>query len=491
MLTGIVRDRTVGAKVSGIVILLLTYSRGIFQESFWSDDYAIMGIRSMARHVLGDARPASAGLFSLSFSLIHSPGNAWVLRLLAFVAVVWIFLRLANSIQDTSHRAIGIFALAVGLCIPSFQLYIHWTIVWCFSWAALAGLYSFYFWFSRRIFKKLIAVALLALALTIYPPAALFFFASIAVINVLNQSKITIFISQAVRALILFAISLPVSAFAALIAIRIAGISASGRVQLVQVADIPRKVIWILTRPLVVGLRPFTIDSPTPKIALFTVLPMIAVLTLGLRRQSMEMEERFLWRALIVVAPLLLSLLPIVVSSDNQIEFRVLPGYCWGLAVLGVYFLLIEIEALFAKVGINVKQRQTLGLLISGVLSLVVIVSVNLRYEQFFAEPYREKSAFLNEKISNCLKDKNVKDILILPPKYAFPTFQNLGVFSMTTDLASPWVPQPNVALLLRQRNITLPVSYNEKRPASLKIAQGECLIDLEEFRELLLKNSS
>jgi hypothetical protein len=365
-------------------------------------------------------------------------------------------------------------------------MYVHWSIVWFFSWAALAGLYSFQFWTSQQIFKKLLAIVLLSIALTMYPPAALFFFAAITVINVLNQSKSSKFLSEAIQALVLLTLSILVSAFSVIITMQMAGISPNERVRLVQLSEIPRKIIWIFTRPLIVGLRPFTIDSPTPKLAVLTSLPVIFILFLGILRQSRQLGEFFLHRVFAIVFPLLLTLIPIAVTSDNQIEFRILPGYCWGVAAIGSFFLLTEFDKWLVTYGFKGRALKVGSLLAASILSLVAIISVNSHYDQFFGGPYNKKTAFLNAKIASCLSVRDVKTILILPPKEPFPIFQRLGVFSMSTDLASSWVPKPNVELLLRERKAALAVSYLDVRPVVLKIAETECVIDLEEFRALL-----
>ena len=150
------------------------------------------------------------------------------------------------------------------------------------------------------------------------------------------------------------------------------------------------------------------------------------------------------------------------------------------------FFLLKEIREWLTTFNSNRKLEKTILLLFSITLSLVAITSVNLHYMQLFGGPYQTKTAFLNAKISSCFNEQLVEKILILPPKEPFPSFPRLGVFSMSTDLASPWVPKPNVELLLKERKIDVPVVYLEIRPSSIKVVKTECIIDLEEFRKLL-----
>ena len=176
-------------KIGCFVIIFIAYSPGVFKESFWSDDYpALMDTPAMAQHFFRDGRPTAAGILSISFSLLGDPANAWILRSLSLLALLLIFLFLADRISNPKYRNVGVFSMAIAFCLPSFQMYVHWSLTWFFLWSTLAGLYSFDFWSSRLILTKMLAVLLLVFALTIYPPTALFFFAAIVVTNVLNES---------------------------------------------------------------------------------------------------------------------------------------------------------------------------------------------------------------------------------------------------------------------------------------------------------------
>jgi len=234
-------------------------------------------------------------------------------------------------------------------------------------------------------------------------------------------------------------------------------------------------------------VAPIMIDSPTPKIALITALPVIVILIFGIKRQSQHLGESIFYRGIWVALPLVLTLIPLMITSDNQIEFRVLPGYSWGIAALASFFLLVFIDLLLRPLIANVKVRGFTLLIAPAALSLVAVLTINSHYTDLFGAPYQKKNAFLNTSISSCLKSGSIKSVLILPPKLPFPSFQRLGVFSMSTDLASEWVPKPNVELLLRQRGINAPVAYRTTRPLVGEVAETECVIDLEEFRKLLI----
>ena len=471
-----------------LIMIFFAYAPGVFKESFWSDDYpALMDTPSFVQHVLRDARPTAAGLFALSFSLLSGPANAWILRSLALVALLLIFLFISNRVNNSKYGSIGIFSIAIAFCLPSFQMYIHWSTTWFFLWSTLAGLYSFHFWISKIMVRKIMAIFLLILALTIYPPTALFFFSAIIVINTLNEFKFSKTISEVRQGLILLVISGLFSILVAVLALQISGVSANKRVSILTLSEIPQKIAWLLTRPLVVGLRPFMIDSPSPKIALITSIPVIVLLLFGIGSQSRHLGESLVYRAFWSAVPLVLSLIPIMITSDNQIEFRVLPGYCWGIAVLATYFLLLFIDSLLGTHIRNIKQKTSVSLLVATIVALIGIVSINSHYSDLIGSPYQKKNAFLNSKISSCLSRGSISEVFIIAPKLPFPSLPRLGIFSMSTDLASGWVPKPNVDLLLKERGIRTTAQYLEIRPQDgHKLATG-CVIDLEEFRKSLI----
>ena len=481
-------SRVINFKIVGACVILFAYSPGVFKESFWSDDYgALMDTSSFVAHVLKDGRPVSAGLFSMSFSLLDGPANAWILRSLSLITLILIFLFISNLIKNSRHKNIGIFSIAIAFCLPSFQMYVHWSLTWFFLWATLAGLYAFHFWSSKLKARKIFAVFLLAIVLAVYPPTAVFYFSVITIVNVMNESKLSKFLSDTVHGLALLVISGTVSVLSIFMTMKFMGISANARVSIVTISEIPEKVVWLITRPLVVGMRPFMIDSPSPKIALITSIPMVLILAMGIRKQSIDLSESIFHRAIYLILPLILTLIPIIITSDNQLEFRVLLGYCWGTATLASYFLLVAIRNWLGSLNVNSLFKTFSILVVPSILVFVSISSINSHYRDLFESPYNKKNAFLNSKISSCFSSSFLENVLILPPKLPFPSLPRLGVFSTSTDLASSWVPKPNVELLLKLRGVNVSVTYLDVRPPDREVLTASCVIDLEDFRKSLI----
>ena len=472
-----------------VFIILLAFCPGVFIESFWSDDYAaLMNSNGMVQLLLSDARPTQAALTSLSFSLIDSPQNGWILRCFALVALILVFLFIVKRINKSRQGNIGIFAIAIAFCLPSFQMYIHWSNAWSFLWAALAGLHAFNFWTSSNPIKKLLGVFLLVLALTNYPPAAVFYFATIVVVNVLNGSKASKLINETIQGLYLFVIAAVTSITIVVITLQVFQVRPTGRVRLISLYEIPDKIVWLFTRPITTGLRPFMIDSPAPEFALITAMPIVFILFFGIKVQARLLNESIFRRGFYVAFSLILTLIPLVVTPENQIEFRLISGYCWGITSLAVYFFLIMVDQRFGNPDSMTGVKTTILFTTPIALLLVSVISVNVHYMELFNNSYHKKNAFLNEKISTCFNTGGARNVFILPPKQPFPFHKRLGVFSMSTDLYSGWVAEPNVELILKQRGVSAHVKYFDKRPTNLEERGLDCIIDLEEFRKTLIK---
>lgn len=481
------RDRLDKVKAIGVLIILFAFAPGVFTESFWSDDYtALMDTQGLADHVLKDARPTAAFLLSNSFSLIKNPTNSWILRCLALITLLLIFLFINKLINGSKYREFGTFSIAIAFCLPSFQMYVHWSTTWFYLLAALAGLYAFHFWSSKLAYQKILGVFCLVVALTVYPPTALFFFSVLAVTNIVNESRNDKFFAGAIQGITLLLISGAVSVLVVFTTMEIANVSPNKRVTLVTLSEVPEKIIWLFSRPVVIGLRPFMIDSPTASMALFTSIPVLIILIFGMKQQCKKLGESLLYKGLLVAILLLLSLAPIVVTSDNQIEFRILPGLSWGIAAIAIYFLLVMLNLWLNSLKVNVKLRGIYLLVVPLMLSVVSISSINSHYKDLFSSPYQKKNAFLRAKITSCFDSTSIKSVVIIPPEMPFPTLKRLGVFSMSTDLASEWVPKANLELLLSQAKIKVPVEYLKTRTMDARATATECIIDLEEFRKLL-----
>jgi hypothetical protein len=172
-------------------------------------------------------------------------------------------------------------------------------------------------------------------------------------------------------------------------------------------------------------------------------------------------------------------LIPLLIVKDNQFEFRTIAGFSWGILILCLV-LLLEI-----KHHINFKFSTFFANLSVFLIACVGIISININYELLFRDPYVVKNHFLESEILRCKQDPKATSILLLDTLQPYPSRNRLGVYSTVTDLDHSWVIQPNMKILLKKHKVSLPVFFS---PNLEKESSGQCLIDLEKFRILLVE---
>ena len=110
---------------------------------------------------------------------------------------------------------------------------------------------------------------------------------------------------------------------------------------------------------------------------------------------------------------------------------------------------------------------------------------MNKNVSDQFIEPFKSKNAFISSQIIECQKKKTlIRKILVLQPSTEFPSRNNIGMLSQTTDMASPWVPIPSVNYVMKEYDLF-------PREISLQESVGEvnlstCIIDLEQYSQVL-----
>jgi hypothetical protein len=172
----------------------------------------------------------------------------------------------------------------------------------------------------------------------------------------------------------------------------------------------------LISRPLTASSRFFDISSPNSINAAVVLLLVLSVISLGiLKRSNRNLLESFQYAALLFSC-VALTLTPLIITSSNQIEFRYILGSSWLISCIFVYFFFELISRDTGNLKI-VTKLTVLLIVIAGTLT------VNLNSERQFLSPYRSKVDFLKTQLLKCKEfDKNMKTILILPPKEAFPS---------------------------------------------------------------------
>ncbi len=479
----------------GISILILAYGQGVLRESAWSDDYAALANKEGMQNLqLVDGRTLAALIIPQSFELVGEPSKLWILRCLALLGLILLYFQTTSQIKKEKKSRSTQIIIAIAFCTPGFQMYVHWAQTWSYLWASVLGVIGFEYWKKQSRFHNLLGVLFLAVSILIYPPAALFYFSLMLVSGIINENPTKILAIQLVQGIKFLFVSGIVSLVVIAISLHIYGVDRTERLRLVSTSEILEKLTWFITRPIVTGLRPFLIDSPEPYLAAVSILPVIAILFFGIKSQTRMLNERNAPRILIFFLMASAPLIPILISPENQIEFRLIVCFGWAIALLSLHFATTAIsDFLNSRKWLHFKGEYLRGLLIS-IIVFLAIFDVNQRYNELFKDSYQRKNLFLNAAVSDCTKDFSIQRVRLIAPKEKFPLKNNLGVYSMQTDLYGPWVSIPNMKVILQEMKINAPILYVEERETVAYLSQpseGECVVDLENFRKKLLDNKA
>lgn len=471
-------NRKSPGKVLGGLFLIVGYSYGVFQESFWSDDYpSLVNPHGTYKEVFGDARPLFGLLTKYSFIAIGEPQFAWILRLISLAGLLILYSMIISKLGSENWR-IPIF-VAVGFSLPSFQMYLLWAGCWPHVWTIIISLNAYQYWSRNSIKFKALGICLMGFSFSIYPPSTFFTFSYLFLLAWYKKYSLSEIIYEFRKLVTLFFVGCSTGLAGSMALMHIFEVERNSRVGVVTLTELPMKVIWVITRPVVVGFRPFMIDSPSAIVALCSSLPFIFLYLASIYLQSRTLKENFLKRATVLSAILFSSLIPLLIVKDNQFEFRTIAGFSWGILILCLIFLQ-ETKSLS-----NFKFGKFMSNVLILLMTFVGIFSINMNFKELFRDPYVIKNHFLESEILRCKQDSNVRSILVLNALEPYPTRNRLGVYSTVTDLAHAWVIRPNMTILSKKLDVDLPIFFS---PSLGKKSSGQCLIDLEKFRILLVK---
>jgi len=438
--------------VVGILIIVSALSAGSFTVSLWMDDYSFAwGIVSddpkTIEFIAGSARPVLALLALFGSNISINLAFVSYLKVIGLLGVIFAYITIYHRWVRLGIPPISMIIAAIGLCLPTFQTYTFWGSAFTYSWSLVFSIVSLSLCEQNTLKTKLASVLLYTLAIFLYPPGALFIFGLLAVEiwickpqkmirTRIIRSSLTLFLSG------IFFFAAVFYTYTATL-----GITRNHRSQLINLDQIPEKVFWFVSRVVTSSLRPFQISSPSLTELILTVTPLLAFFVMGISIQYRRLKETKLHYFLTLLFLCLLSSLHSLVLEENQFEFRFFPGLFWASLVIA---LSISIDLINRFVRNN---RATLahGLFLT-LLALLVITKTNLTYFEIIKKPFEIKTEFLNTTIDTCLDAPNEFDSIGVIRADSV-TRPNLGSFSIVSDSYYDWVLEPEVRLLLQEKN--------------------------------------
>jgi len=461
-------------RTGSALFLFATFFYGVFAVSAFSDDYpGLVDPWGIAMHATKDARPIQGFGLLLFFSVANSVQNLWILRLVGLIGLIL----LSDSINRRLLKAKGsgwiVFASTIAFTSISFQFFTHWAGAFMFPWVALLSLAGLTCWAKESKVSKMIGIVFLLLSLMTYPLLSFFvfsigfvewYFTDFNFSNYIAKLKSTILYIGTGSAVLFFSIAL----------FRVFNPSVlNSRVDFVSYSEIPRKIVWFISRPVALGFRPYFLTSPTLSQLVLSALPILVLLLMfALRKTNFNlMDTGKLLLAL--AATIVFSLTPLLFVGQDQIDFRLVGAVKWLIETLLIGTLFEFLSTLFKK------RRKAISGVLAGVLAFLALLNVNHVFETNFKTHYVQGISFFKKSLTKCNLAELQTGILIVSRTKAWPSRPLVGVLSQTTDLASEWVPVNSMKLYLSsQANENFQVNLESKIPKGFK----GCIVRLDDF---------
>lgn len=470
---------TVGAletkiRVGSALFLFLTYCYGVFSVSAFSDDYpALVDPAGVALHSIKDARPIAGFGGFLFFSFASTVGNLWILRLIGLIGLITLSDLINRKLLRSSNGQWAVYASTLAFTSISFQFFVHWASPFLIPWAAVLSLLGLKFWLKGSWKSRLIGIVLLLLSLLIYPLLSFFVFSFFFVAYFFSELKFSDYFAK-MRSPFLYLASGGFLLYFSLSIFRLFNSSAlNQRVDLVSPSELPTKIFWFISRPIALGFRPFSLTSPTLLQLATVALPVIVLLMIfALRRTGFNLlESGKLLLGLFVT--MCLSLTPLLITSQNEIDFRLVGSVKWLIETL-----LIAGFFQFLSTLMGPKRKVITGSL-AGLLAILSFYNVNHTFENNFKSHYLQEVDFFEKSTSRCSPTELERGVFIVNRTKDWPSRPLVGVLSQVTDLASEWVPVFSMKLYI-----------DSSRNLSSKVVSGAiipndfigCVVRLDDF---------
>lgn len=457
----------------GYLIGILGYFYVITQEQIFSDEYDLLGSgEDLSKHLMKDGRPIGALFYKGMAFLVDSPGDIFVLRLFGLAASLILLIMISREISKVYADDFLSLLISTALFLPVFVLYISWGLLSMSMIASLVSFVSYKQWVSPSRRLKVIALLLQILVLLVYPPSAFSPFAFMGVIWLISKAPLVSEIRKMCDWIVLNLFAGLSSILIVFFDSKLRGYTLNSRVQFLNLSDVLEKISWLISRPLIISTRFFDIRSPNTVAALVAFLFFLIVFYLGFNRYHIN-KRHLLSRVGLFIASLFLSLSPIALSADNQFDYRLILGSSVSLYIAFV----------FATLQIIKRSFESVIPIIFAFILLVIVGGVTMysHSTKLFIDPYVLKQQIIYRTINDCFKNNNqITRIVLNDRESIYPFRENLGLFSMRTDMASDWVPIPSFKLVLKnlKRSEILVVwadDEKEKRP-------HDCQIEMSKF---------
>ena len=463
-------------RLAAALYLFLVYALGVFAKSAWSDDYsAILDPGSVGLHAIKDGRLLHGWSIDFFFSNFDSVQSLIFIRIFGLAGLILLNDLLIKKFLSVQASSAVVVASTVAFTLPSFQFSAHWAGAFGFSWTAFLAILGFMLFNENTGLKKSLGYLVFLLSLFAYPLMSFFIFPFIYTVWLIRGAPIKALFKDTLVAIFLFVSGAVISFVITAMYLNVKGLAFNDRVALVAISDIPSKIVFFFTRPFALTYRPFLIDSPTLSNLLLTLIVFSSFLIFLFWQKWKSFRAVFV-HTLTLNLFFIASLLPLLVTSDNQIEMRLVSANTWLFCFVLVYLFLRLQTTIGIKVDFFKSKSQVITI---SFLLLLGFLTINQNFWQLYHEPFQEKQRFFQAQISSCNDAQIESGIVITSRTIPWPHKNLIGAYSQITDLESEWVPVSAVIQYLKDSNIKIVATPILVRANT---NPGACVISLDKY---------
>ena len=456
--------------------LMAVYAFGIFSKTAWSDDYpALLDPSSVALHATRDARLVYGGLIEFLYTQFDSLALLSFIRLFGFLGLLLLNdLVLAKFLKIQNSTSVAL-ATTIAFTLPSFQFSAHWAITFMMCWASYFSILGFVLQDSEKKVARLMGFLFFICSLLLYPLMSFFVIAFLYATWFLRQDSLKTLMMSLKKLFKLIIASTISSYMIAYTYLHFYGLRFNPRVGVVNIGEVVDKLVFFLSRPFALTYRPYLLYSPSIVGFLATVgIFMFLLLLLFINRYKsfgIAFKHFLLFNAFVV-----LTILPLLAVSDNQIDLRFVASNTWLYVFMCVF--------LFTHLRHDIESgiRKFIAIFVYPVVGLLLIIgfaTINLNFLNNYLGPFEQKQEFFRHQISLCNKELNNQEIIILPRTAPWEKKNLIGIYSQQTDLESDWVPVGALTFYLKDAGFkfdSLPVIKQEETNGL------SCYVDLGDY---------
>ena len=449
-----------------IAFQILVFFPALQKPTPWSDDWGyifynnVVG-RSIFQDTIASGRPILGFAVESAYKYSFVTSNLIIIHLLALFGLLLLQLEVYKKLlRNGFSDSLSILSSLTLILIPGFQGYVYFLSCFPYAWACLLGFLSYDLLNGHKLKEKVAGFLLIIVSLLVYPAGAMFYFLSYFIefiVRFKGETPILSNVRHLIGILAKFFSCLLLGALLAKIVLSIYGVNQASRVEFVDsLPSLFDKAIWVVSRLFVSEFRIFTVSSPTAaRAAIESAIVFLLLVFFILKPHQGFKLNKCLNFALMLLVPLL-GALPNLFIRENQFEFRTLTATYSMSLILWVYCFDQFLQNANRDRQIIKSKAKTFRQKIIPLTWVPLVLLTAFQVQGDSKDLWVKPSLVRDELTLKVLKNLNFdveNSICMVIPDEIYAPLNKLGVYSMRSDLVSPWVPGPYVRLQLELLN--------------------------------------